>query len=209
MTCAGCDPCPLATADKAAPAYELHVTVAAPYSMRNFQWACEVAGAKALVINLAGAAPAQQVMTSQTVTGDWRTALARTVRVLRLSCHEVLRQKVEAAPWCPEVPTLFNGLAFTGGRYMEGHLLVRVTDPIRLLELRTRARMYRVHMSANPFKPDRYFITVRQAQPLEEFQDYLTALGELLAAHGYPVERTQVEYTLMDTNLELDGDWGR
>lgn len=212
MSCPGCDSCAHTSADRSTPAYELHLTVR-PGSMRNLEWACEVLGLRLLVIDLHGSAPVhyQQVMTSQTVRWEpWGEALRRAARGLTLVGLRPLRMKVEAAPWCPEVPTRENGREPGPEQYMEGHVLVEC-PPERYTELGATCRAHGFHLSSSPFKPGRYYATARHATAVhEDFSRQCDMFRWVLEdGAGFRVVKSFTEFTIMDTARDLDGEWGR
>jgi hypothetical protein len=212
MTCAACDTCPFeAVSIGGRLPYEIHVTVG-PESAWRFPADCASLGVNPILIDMQEAG--KDLMTSSTHFGDDATVLAELGRIAGglMSCgHLVVREKVEAAPWHAAAPTNANGLRFGRGQYFESHLAVKcVFDHVE--KLRKVATREGLHLSANAFKRDgdikTMMATLRSNRDtLEAFQSKLAIKSTLLAAHGFPVSRTIVEFALFDSNVRHDAKW--
>ena len=156
MACALCDSCPFDGRPLPADAlpHEIHVTVRAA-DVPRFRDTCAYLGVKPVLLALQlQQSDFMDLMTSFSFMGTSEAALAEAARQangLRAAGFEVLRQKIESAPWHPWAPTRTNAQAMPEGAYFESHVAV-VTPFGQRGRLTHLAQLYSAHISRNAFK---------------------------------------------------------
>lgn len=196
--------------------YELHVTVKAD-DLERFRADCAKIGVKPIVLDLqdyAGGSVMQDVMTSSKFTAlpkRYATELNRVVEELRELGYEVVRTKVEAAPYNPVCPSEVNDIIKRRGQYFEAHFRVKTLEH-ELPRLRKHCECLDAHLSKNIFKKDQEGITIlityrHYRGTIEGFQDIVDLVGRSLKHKGFEVDKTEVEFVVYDSNGNHDDAW--
>ena len=196
--------------------YELHVTVKAD-DLERFRADCAKIGVKPIVLDLqdyAGGSVMQDVMTSSKFTAlpkRYATELNLVVEELQELGYEVVRTKVEAAPYNPVCPSEVNDIIMRRGQYFEAHFRV-LTREDRLERLREHCECLDAHLSKNIFKKDgakiAILVTYRHYRgTIEGFQDMVDLVGRSLKHKGFEVDKTEVEFVVYDSNGNHDDAW--
>lgn len=215
MTCAGCDHCPfdgLQPIDQLP--HEIHLTVRHA-NVDQFQAACTSIGVKAVLIALEiRQEEFMDLMTSSTFYGTPEAALleaTRQVGELHQLGFNVIREKIESAPWHPQAPTYANAKRMPNGAYFESHIAVR-TPIFRIEQLRGIAGLYSAHMSRNAFKIYSdytvYMLTLRVNQgTAEEFNAQRDLLVAGLQLAGFTLDKVITEFAWYDSKQNHDAAW--
>jgi len=214
--CASCERCIFADAGpiKSIP-FEIHITVSSA-EIAAFRAACTALGVKPLflALQLAAGGAARDVMTSSVHFGSDESVLKEASRIssgLSAAGFDVVRTKIETAPWHPSVPTLKSPNS-TAGLYFEAHLAVscRETDRPRLSAVATTLGL---HLSRNVMKQSDdgtciIMATVRDEVSIyESFRARVDDCRAAIAKSGFAVDKVIVEYVLLDDRVEHDAAW--
>lgn len=205
--------------DRAGPLpYEIHVTVLTD-DVEAFKDTCRMLGVKPIVIDLTdmqGNSIMRDVMTSSKHKGDDASALLEVLRIsysLKVAGFNVIREKVESAPWHPAAPRRGQPAApMEHGQYFECHFAVRTT-PDRMDELSVLAKRTDCHRSRNMFKtfPDGEVVVMMTKRvydgTAEDFEESVRAIEKLLAENDFKTEKVEIEFSLMDTKVTHDAAW--
>lgn len=204
--------------------FEIHITVAHA-RLDEFKAACESLGVKPLLLDLQktdGQSVMVEAMTSQKLMGSNKRALEETRRVsagLKAAGFEVLREKIETAPWHPAAPSNQSGVSkMPPGGYFEAHLGVALQSPrgperdAELTRLEKVAKASSAKKSANLFKDNEalavVMLTLRRYEGSREtFAVELERLQSELAAGGFELEKTIVEFSIYDSKTAHDAAW--
>jgi hypothetical protein len=204
--------------------HEIHVTVESAANIDMFRKDCQSIGVKAVVLALHAKSsdPIKDVMTSQVVIGtttDAFTAMNTTSNALVRLGYDVVRCKIEAAPWHPSAPTASNKLKHSEDNYFESHIEVYVDDSevtgqslemLKLCLADTDA-----HLSNNFFKSTDTVKTVmvtlrRYTGTFEKFKFELGQLKERITGWGFDFNQKDiVEYSIYDSKTSHDAEWMR
>jgi hypothetical protein len=204
--------------------YEIHITVRNA-DIPSFKRFCANNGLKPIVLDLqdrTGTTVIQDVMTSERFYGEadpasilmHRSAFihsTNTAKKLRDAGYEVVRQKVETAPWHPLAPDTARNGASKLDEYYECHIAVSLT-PDRMDELRNLSEILGVHMSRNIFKAYEETVTILLTHRdystyREEFTKQILNIVAALKASEFEVDKTEIEYCLWDSNNSHDKAW--
>lgn len=205
--------------------YEIHVTVERnqeiPFEdfITKFKKACETIGVKAIVLDLENSEGEvmNDVMTSSRHCGDNRTVyeeLQRISGLLRRLGYNVVREKVEAAPWHPGAPVK-EGETMPNGCYFESHIGVEFDGSQEAREeLASAARRMNGHLSKNVFKKiedGKYIvmITIRDYHVGRiEFEGKVKQAVSHLEDGGWKMPKKEiVEFATYDTKIGHDYLW--
>jgi NTP pyrophosphatase (non-canonical NTP hydrolase) len=204
--------------------FEIHVTVSVAPNLDMFKKDCASIGVKAVVLALHTTTDdvLRDVMTSEVVIGSTTAAfdaMQKTKAALEEIGYDVIRTKIEAAPWHPSAPTEANGLqhAFGTRNYFESHIEVTVLDapesPVSLNKLKKCLENFDAHLSANFFKANDEAKTVmvtlrRYTGTLEKFKKVLETLKATISDGGFVYNKKDiVEYSIYDSNTDHDNVW--
>jgi len=199
--------------------FEVHLTTVplGAEGVLAYRRACLELKVKAIVIELAPGVPVQP-MTCMRVTGtvqDAHDAARRVGDQLSARGFPTRRLKIEAAPWNPGVPrTDDDASAEPTGRYFEFHARVLLEEGTDLAVLAGRCADHGAHLSRNPLKVrddgrQERFVTLRcPGVGLATTESRAAALLHDLAASGWTVASSVLEYCVYDDHLELDAGWG-
>lgn len=142
-----------------------------------------------------------------------REAVEDAARALRDAGFEVVRTKIEAAPWAEGVPDTDEEAAALGPRYyFEHHIKLLLGSPSRegLPEL---AAAHTAHLSRNVrrIRPDgrtERFVTQRcRLVGRRTAQARLDALTADLRRDGWEIVSTEREFVVHDSDESLDHGW--
>lgn len=195
--------------------FELHITVSTD-NIPSFRQNCQELGIKSVILDLQdrwGQGVMQDVMTSSKFVG-----IAPQMEALRLSQslktlgYDVLRVKIETAPWNALVPTATNNQTIEEGQYFESH--IRILSPQeRLPALRRICGRLGAHMSRNVLKMasdgDVWIMATLRVYDgtIETFQAQVDAFAEFIKVHRFTVDKVEVEYAIYDSNIHHDASW--
>lgn len=197
--------------------YEAHVTVAArdEDGLRSFGAACGRLGVKHLQIELARGEARFQPMTASYHHGtlaEVRAEVDGIARVLAAEGFDVTRVKIEAVGDNHDIPRTDADARDRRGGYFEFHVKVAV-PPDGVAELGARCEREGAHLSRNAQKAlgggrEARFVTLRvpdvgRAAAEARFAALLASLAET----GLPLTHRLREYTVYDSNVDLDRGW--
>jgi hypothetical protein len=217
LTQNSCFSCSLNKLQASSDVFELHITVAQTVDLTAFKSFCYKAGIKALVIDLGAELPVQP-MTCSRITGSFSEAMLEAQRlrdVLTNAGFEVIRMKLEAAPWNAGVPESdAQAQKAPSGNYFEHHTKLKLpkTANLRLLEMLCESN--NAHLSRNAFKvftdgtSERLITQRHYGLGFASASLRFTAFLAVLKSFDFKVQKTISEYCVFDSNLELDAAWG-
>ena len=196
--------------------FEAHITVIAA-DPAEFNRVCTALGVKCILIELAEGASPNQPMTESYYDGDLNVVRAEVdglAEQFEEAGFTVLRRKIEArydAEGIPESDDETRGLP--ASCYFEYHILVHLAAKEALKDLISCASSHHAHVSRNAKKggqgePEQRFVTLRVPRAGrkvadQRFADLLQNLGE----HGFEIIDQRREFTVYDSNLDLDRGW--
>jgi hypothetical protein len=201
-------------------AYEAHVTIAARSSedLQRFRDFCGAVRLKCILIELGHDSARLQPMTASYHQGTLQKALDEVrayARTLTVEGFQVTRLKLEALGTNRDIPEDDAVAQAQPANYFEFH--VKVTLPLvgaNLDALRARCSRHGAHLSRNARKvradgASERFVTLRVwGLGRTNAEARFTALLRDLAETGLPLSYPLREYTVYDSNLELDHGWG-
>jgi hypothetical protein len=125
----------------------------------------------------------------------------------------IIRTKIEAMP-SNDLPNLkdVTALARIGRRpstgYFEYHFKVKINsthDWNNIVQLITE---YGAHLFYNPYnKTLNPIVTIRRYTSLDDLDRVYTKVKELLESQGYTLTSPEKEYSVYDSNVDLDKNW--
>ena len=198
--------------------FEIHVTVRTT-NIDGFRDACKVLDVKPIVLDLQdkeGLSVMTDVMTSSAFMGKNREAYNEMKRISQgLTDHglQVVREKIESAPWHPAAPSSdHENPTMPKDCYFECHFGVLCTDARkpRLLEI---AESYGAHLSRNVFKQiddEHYKIMITHRVydgTREEFMVTVDEITEVLGCNDFEVDKVITEFSVFDTKVSHDASW--
>lgn len=201
--------------------HEIHVTVETA-EVDTFRADCNAIGVKPvfLALHTKSTTPIRDVMTSQVVIGTTTAAfdaMHATENALKSKGYNVVRSKIEAAPWHPCAPTVTNRLKHAPYNYFESHIEVYVNDgPNSLCSMRELKNCLvdsDAHLSNNYFKSTDTVKTVmvtlrRYTGTYERFMFELEQLKERISGGGFTFNpKDIVEYSIFDSKTSHDSVW--
>lgn len=203
--------------------YEFHVTVEAQINnIEEFKDTCRDLAVKPIVLDLG--------INNDTVLTDFMTSstamyeddmmayleLRRIADGMGNAGLNVLRRKIETAPWHPTAPSRPEQ-PMPDGCYFESHLALSIlAENIPALRqlLATDPEAPDLHLSRNAFKPSKdgrvvMMTTLRKYDGTSEsFATAVEASKLYLVEAGYQLEKDPIiEYALYDSNVHHDTDW--
>jgi hypothetical protein len=197
--------------------FEIHVTVK-DAEVTAFRTACMLLGVKPLLLDLqdkAGATVFKDLQTSQVHLGNNTTAYAEMLRVssrLKEAGFNVVREKIEAAPWHPAAPSQKHANPkMPTNCYFECHIAV-LLDEGRQADLRSMVEGLGMHLSRNVFKRIdenrvKLMATYRKYDGVyEDFQADVEHIEESLRRF-FDIEKAIVEFSVYDTKVSHDASW--
>ncbi|KAF3891265.1 hypothetical protein DA73_0400032860 [Tolypothrix bouteillei VB521301] len=199
--------------------FEAHITICAESraTLQLFQHICQQLNVKCVLIELPNGVTRSQPMTASyhrgTLTQVW-TEVHNLAQRICLAGFQVTRVKIEAMPYNQDIPVTDNEVSqHPVTNYFEFHIKALLSQETDLEGLRQHCAKFGAHLSVNAFKLNasgqhHRFITLRvyglgRRSAQARFQALLTSLR---ARHILLVQPQQ-EYTVYDSNLELDAGW--
>jgi NTP pyrophosphatase (non-canonical NTP hydrolase) len=201
--------------------FEIHITVRDVPNLDHFRETCAMLGVKPIILALqAQTGEMTDMMTSSVIMGDNASARKEVDRIsggLKERGYEVVREKVETAPWHPAAPTTpLEAANAPADTYFEAHLAVRLGGreecPGRDV-LAAIAKQMRVHLSKNIFKVNSdgthtIMLTARANGTFRaEFESHASDLRVVLLTAGFVVDKLIIEYAVYDSNNGHDSGW--
>ncbi|MGN9845223.1 hypothetical protein ACTMTI_44595 [Nonomuraea sp. H19] len=194
--------------------FDIHVTVAAGTPFEHLAlWADRNGGKVTHIVLARGEVPSQPMLTFTgrgTLTGQ-RVAAAISVARLRDEGFDVVRVKIEAAPWNDDVPASAEAAAALSACYFEHHAKVAVRDDPAALA--TIAGRHSAHVSRNARRlradgSHERFVTQRcRNVGLPEARRRFDALLTELRSAGFAVLEAEQEFVVHDDNPGVDNGW--
>lgn len=215
MECAACDDCQFDGKTVKGIPYEIHITVKAD-DVDRFKSVCVELGVKPLLIDM-------DVMTDMMTSSKFVAKnadidnvlvfkeMSRVGDGLRACGFTVTREKIEAAPWHPDVPTDAGyGMALYDSQYFECHLAIASPSGREAVE-RAIGKLG-MHLSKNRLKRDDggkiWMATVRKRDiTLEAFKFLVSKMKGAIEHAGLRVEREIIEFAWFDSNWQHDAAW--
>jgi hypothetical protein len=200
--------------------FETHLTVSLTHdrdeSDRLQQW-CVDRHLKFLHILLDRGEHISQPMLTRRGRGDFADELniARSLaQTLVAEDFEVVRTKIEAAPWNHGVPISdLDALAHHPTRYFEHHVKLAIASTTDLLPLIELSQRHSAHLSRNALQIrndgcQERFVTQRCMNVGRvEAEKRLQILVGAIASLGYQPIDIEAEFVVYDSNLALDRGW--
>ncbi|PBC78068.1 hypothetical protein BX265_2827 [Streptomyces sp. TLI_235] len=193
--------------------FEIHLTVAPPQARALAAWAAEH-GLKVVDIELSrGAVPRQPMLTLTTAgtLAEARSLADRTASAAGAAGFDVLRTKIEAAPWTDGVPADDERARALGPAFYFEHHVKLLLDEDPGPALAALAERHDAHLSRNArrTRPDgqlEWFVTQRCR--LVGSATAGRRLDALLAAlDGHRIASVEREFAVLDTTEALDAGW--
>jgi hypothetical protein len=200
--------------------YEIHVTIECQeFSnsfLERFKLACVEINVKPIILDLENSQNTiRDVMTSSKFRGNNTTAYEECCRIkkeLQIRGFNVVREKIESAPWHPGAPKKSSDI-MPENCYFESHVAVELdnTDEQKRI-LSFMASNYNAHMSKNVFKKldngrSVQMLTLRNYKTTrEKFQSEVTSLVQTLE-RNFAVPKTEVEFCVYDSKVNHDYQW--
>ncbi|MFG6195353.1 hypothetical protein [Nonomuraea sp. JJY05] len=194
--------------------FDIHVTVAAGTAFERLApWAARNGGKLTHIVLARGEVPSQPMLTFTgrgTLTGQ-RTAAAISVDRLRDEGFEVVRVKIEAAPWNDDVPATAQAAAELAACYFEHHAKVVLRDDSAALAMVADRHSAHVSRNARRLRGDgshERFVTQRcRKVGLPEARRRFDALLAELGSTGFAVLEAEQEFVVHDDNPGIDNGW--
>lgn len=195
--------------------YEAHVTVAVrdEEAGRRFAAACERLAVKRIHIELARGEARFQPMTASHHRGtlaEVRREVDGLARALTVEGLEVTRVKIEALGDNHDIPLTDAEARARPAGYFEFHVEVALPEA-RRAEVRARCEALGAHLSRNARRGEgdpACFVTLRvPGEGRAGAEARFAALMAGLAETGLPLFHPVREYTVHDSNLDLDLGW--
>ncbi|MUH01139.1 hypothetical protein F7734_56295 [Scytonema sp. UIC 10036] len=200
--------------------FEAHITIRAESlaTLQRFQQICQQLNVKCVLIELPNGVTRSQPMTASyhrgTLAQVW-TEVHNLAQRICLAGFHVTRIKIEAMLYNQDIPvTDSEVLRHPVTNYFEFHIKALLSKETDLEALRHHCAEFGAHLSVNAFKLNpngqhhHRFITLRvyglgRRSAQARFQELLASLR----ARHISVVQPQQEYTVYDSNLELDAGW--
>lgn len=203
--------------------YEFHVTVeATETNTEAFRREADELGVKAIVLDLGinhGNELSDYMTSSTSMLETDEEAFSEMYRIsfgLMREGFNVIRNKIETAPWHPNAPQT-EGEIIPDGPYFEAHLAV-ACPPEAVPELRAgvqgAADRVPMHLSRNAFKPVEagkltIMATLRDYEACySKFSADVQTAQDILSELGFELKKPPItEFALYDSNTDQDNVW--
>lgn len=201
--------------------FEAHITICAGSLdiLQGFQQICHQLNVKCILIELPTGVTRSQPMTASYHRGSLPEVYTEVYRMAHEICQagfQVTRVKIEAMVYNQDIPvTDSEVLRHPATNYFEFHIKALLSENTDLEALRQHCAEQGAHLSVNAFKhktngQHQRFITLRLSglgrnSAQGRFQALLISLRAL--GIGILLVQPQQEYTVYDSNLELDAGW--
>lgn len=201
--------------------HEIHITVATVPSLDAFREDCKALGIKPIVLDLhtKEGELLSDMMTSQVVFGTTPEAfrvMDETGTRLTVLGYEVIRKKIEVAPWHPAAPkTHEQTLRAPEKEYYEAHIEC-ILDAEGVTNAKYSALAHNARLSNSVSKRDpvngnvTMMVTLRDYKVKHgRFEFLVLCLHNELASNmgTVSVRKPIIEYSIFDSNTERDAAW--
>ncbi|WP_313934858.1 hypothetical protein [Nostoc sp. FACHB-280] len=199
--------------------FEAHITICAesPATVQHFQQICRQLNIKCILIELPVGVVRSQPMTASHHRGtlpEVYTEVYHLAQTISQAGFLVTRVKIEAMVYNQDIPvTDQEVLQHPASNYFEFHIKALLTDNTDLESLRQHCAVQGAHLSTNAFKQKTHsqhqrFITLRlYGIGRNAAQHRFQKLLQSLRSKGISLLQPQQEYTVFDSNIELDASW--
>ncbi|MEM6751631.1 MAG: hypothetical protein AAF630_01370 [Cyanobacteria bacterium P01_C01_bin.38] len=199
--------------------FEAHITVSAGNSAlrQKFKLICQNLNIKCVFIELPEGATRSQPMTASYHHGALKDVLQQINQIVQKIVNadlEITRIKIEAMVSNQDIPISdIEAQKLPKSNYFEFHVKAILSADENLEVLRKYCLQHKAHLSANAFKKlvdgkQQRFITMRAyAVGYQSAQKRFDNLLLHLKSKGYKLSQQQREYTVYDSNLNLDAGW--
>lgn len=198
--------------------FEAHITVKADNSTltEKFNQLCQKLNVKCVFIELPLGANRSQLMTASYHHGALRDVLQQISQIVQKIVNAdfaITRIKIEAMVSNQDIPISdIEAQRLPKSNYFEFHVKAILSADENLEMLRKYCLQHDAHLSANAFKKLAYgmerFVTMRVYEVgYKSAQTRFDKLLLHLKSKGYKLSQQQREYTVYDSNLNLDAGW--
>ncbi len=199
--------------------FEAHISVSAGNRVlkEKFNQLCQHLNLKCVFIQLPLGATRFQPMTASYHHGAFKDVLQQINQIAQKIVNadfEITRIKIEAMVSNQDIPISdIEAQQLPKSNYFEFHVKAILSADENLEVLRKYCLQYNAHLSANAFKKlfngkQQRFITMRvYGVGYKSAQQRFDNLLLHLKAKGYQLSQQQREYTVYDSNLNLDAGW--
>ena len=199
--------------------FEAHITIKAVNSelKQNFSLLCQKLNVKSVFIELPKGVTRCQMMTASYHHGAFKDVLQQINQIAEQIVNadfEVTRIKIEAMVSNQDIPISdIKAQKLSKSNYFEFHVKAILSASENLEALKKYCLQHNAHLSKNTFKKlidgkQERFITMRiYGLGYKSAQTRFDNLILYLKSKGFKLSQQQREYTVYDTNLNLDNGW--
>lgn len=199
--------------------FEAHVTIKPVNSelKRKFSLLCQKLNVKCVFIELAEGVSCSQLMTASYHHGAFKDVLQKINQIAQNIVNadfEVTRIKIEAMVSNQDIPIFdIEAQKLPKSNYFEFHVKAILSASDNLEVLRKYCLQHDAYLSKNAFQKlvdgtQERFITMRMyGIGYKSAQTRFDKLIVLLRNKGFKLSQQQREYTVYDSNLNLDAGW--
>lgn len=198
--------------------FEAHITVKADNSAltEKFNQLCQSLDVKCVFIELPEGATPSQLMSASYHHGAFKDVLQQINQISQKIVNAdfaITRIKIEAMVSNQDIPISdIEAQTLPKSNYFEFHVKAILSADENIEMLRKYCLQHKAHLSANAFKKLAYgmekFITMRvYGVGYKSAQKRFDNLLLHLKSKGYRLSQQQREYTVYDSNLNLDAGW--
>ena len=199
--------------------FEAHITVKADdLAVREkFDLLCQNLNVKCVLIELSSGETPFQPMTASYHYGGLKDVVQEVNKIARTivdAGFEITRIKIEAMVSNRDIPISdVEAQKLPESNYFEFHIKAMLSASENLELLKKYCLQHDAHLSANAFKQlidgkQQRFITMRvYGAGYKSAQQCFDNLLALLKAKGFKLSQQQREYSIYDSNLNLDAGW--
>ncbi|MDY6901911.1 MAG: hypothetical protein SWZ49_28135 [Cyanobacteriota bacterium] len=199
--------------------FEAHVTIKPVNSelKHKFSLLCQKLKVKCVLIELPKGVTRSQLMTASYHHGGFKDVLQQINQIAQNIVNaefEVTRIKIEAMVSNQDIPIYdVEAQKLPKSNYFEFHVKAILSASDNLEVLRKYCLQHDAHLSKNAFKKllngkQKRFITMRMyGVGYKSAQAQFDNLMKYLKAKGFKLSQQQREYTVYDSNLNLDAGW--
>ena len=199
--------------------FEAHITIKAVNSelKQNFSLLCQKLNVKCIFIELPQGVIRSQMMTASYHHGTFKDVLQQINQIADIiisADFEVTRIKIEAMVSNQDIPMSdIKAQKLSKSNYFEFHVKAILSASENLEALKKYCLQHNAHLSKNTFKKlidgkQERFITMRiYGLGYKSAQTRFDNLILYLKSKGFKLSQQQREYTVFDSNLNLDAGW--
>jgi hypothetical protein len=199
--------------------FEAHITVKADKLAlkEKFDLLCQNLNLKCVFIELPKGTTRSHPMTASYHHGTFKDVLQKINQIAQNIVNadfKITRIKIEAMVSNQDIPILdIEAQKLPKSNYFEFHVKAILSADQNLEVLKKYCLQHNAHLSANAFKKlvngrQQRFITMRvYGVGYKTAQKRFDNLLGLLKAKGFKLSQQQREYTVYDSNLNLDAGW--